>query len=94
MEKFIFKTGALIIFVYPIPFLFLKYGILSYVLLGLYCISIIVAFFFLKKHYCSYCINFACPLNNVDKEIRSNFFAKNQVVKDAWGEFEIKSTNR
>ena len=84
MEKFVFKTGALIIFAYPIPFLFLKYGIQSYVLLGLYCISIIVALFLLKKYYCSHCINFACPLNNVDKEVRSKFFAKNQVVKDAW----------
>lgn len=86
MEIIIFKAGALIIFVYPIPFLILKFSILSYILLGIYSILIIVAYFLLKRYYCSHCINFACPLNNVEKEIREKFYAKNQIAKDAWGQ--------
>lgn len=83
-EKIIFKAGAIIIFAYPIPFLILKLELLSYILLGIYGVLISTAFFLLKKYYCSYCINFACPLNNVDNKIREKFFSKNQVVKDAW----------
>jgi len=39
---------------------------------------------FMKNHFCSYCMNFACPLNNVTDEIKTKFFNKNPVVRDAW----------
>lgn len=83
-EKIIFKAGGLIVFIFPIPFLIIEYKILGYIFLGIYCILIITAFFLLRRYYCSYCINFACPFNNVDNEIREKFFTKNQVIKDAW----------
>ena len=33
---------------------------------------------------CSHCMNFACPLNRVDKQTRDLFFARNPVVAEAW----------
>jgi hypothetical protein len=84
MEKIIFSGGALIIFTFPIPLLILKSGISNLILLGVYIVLIITSFLLLKRYYCSQCINFACPLNNVDKETREKFFLKNKVVKDAW----------
>lgn len=80
-EKILFFLGIIIIFAYPIPFFIL---IKNYIFLGLYIILIVFAKWALNKYFCSYCINFACPLNNVTDEIKTKFFSKNPVVRDAW----------
>jgi hypothetical protein len=82
-EKAIFYLGFIVIFIYPVIFFILEN---SYILLGLYVISIIIFKLLLNKYYCSCCINFACPFNNVDKEIRNIFFSKNSIVEIAWKE--------
>ncbi|MBN2534231.1 MAG: hypothetical protein JXB88_15180 [Spirochaetales bacterium] len=84
MEKIIFFAGILIIFGYPLPFFILNSTTISYILLIIYIAFIVLASISLKKYYCSYCINFACPLNNIRKEIREEFFAKNPIIQEAW----------
>lgn len=92
-EKIIFFTGAIFIFTFPLPFFIAKFRIINLILLGLYLFLIFVALFLLRKYYCSHCINFACPLNSVDKEIHIRFINKNPVIKDAW-ETRRTKTNR
>ena len=80
-EKIVFYLGFAFILIYPIIFFILEN---SYILLGLYFVLIILGKLALKKNCCTHCINFACLFNNVDEEIRKNFFSKNPVVRDAW----------
>jgi len=80
-EKIVFYLGFTIILIYPITFFILEN---SYIFLGLYFVLIVLGKLALKKYYCTHCINFACPLNNVNEEIRNKFFSKNPVVRDAW----------
>jgi len=80
-EKIVFYLGFTIILIYPIPFFILEN---SYILLGLYFTLMVLAQLALKKYYCTHCINFACPLNHVDEEIRNKFFSKNPAIKDVW----------
>lgn len=40
--------------------------------------------FLLKKHHCSYCLNFDCPLNKVPKKVVDEYLRKNPYIKDAW----------
>lgn len=84
MEKLVFFTGLGIVFFYPLPFFFLKSGLVYLILLGVYAVTLSGSLILLKTIYCSYCMNFACPLNRVDQEIREKFFDKNPVVKEAW----------
>lgn len=83
-ERIIFLSGMISIFVYPIPFFFMKAGTLSYILWGMYVALIIFGFSILKRKYCSFCMNFACPFNEVENEAREKFFEKNPIVKAAW----------
>jgi len=83
-EKIIFYLGFTIILIYPITFFILEN---SYIFLGLYFIFIVLGKLALNKYYCTHCINFSCPLNNVNEEIRSKFFSKNPVVRDAWKKY-------
>jgi hypothetical protein len=85
IEKAIFISYPIIIFILPIVFLLLNNTIMSYILLGLYIIGLVISMKLLKKHFCSYCMNFACPLNNVNQETRENFFDLNPKIKEAWG---------
>ncbi len=82
-EKIVFYTGFIIILSPPIILLILQK---SYLFLILYMILIIAWKLALKVFYCNRCINFACPFNNVNGEIRNKFFNKNPVVRDAWKE--------
>ena len=38
----------------------------------------------MMRTMCSRCINFACPLNRVNRRTRELFFARNPVVARAW----------
>ena len=81
ISKTVFLAGLVIIFFSPlIPVIIQGY----YVLLTAYIVSLALWTLMLKKLYCHYCINFACPLNSVDQEVKDIFFEKNPTIKNAW----------
>jgi hypothetical protein len=82
-EKMVFYAGLLVIYGYPIIFFILDS---SYLWGVVYLLLILANTWLLKKYYCSRCMNFACPLNHVSKEIRNNFFQKNLIIRDGWRE--------
>jgi len=86
-EKIIFYLGFTIILIYPITFFILEN---SYIFLGLYFVFIVLSKLALNKYYCTHCINYACPLNNVNEEIRSKFFSKNPIVREAWKKYILQ----
>ena len=82
VEKILFLGGFVVIWGYPLPFLVLGTQWFQFFLYAL----LVTGFFMtLKEFLCSQCINFACPLNGVDKATRLEFFKKNPVVAEAWG---------
>ncbi len=80
-EKFFFFLGFTLIVAYPTVL-----GILvhSWNWLVSFAFALLFAISMLRGYYCNRCMNFACPLNRVDREIRKKFFEKNPVVKEAW----------
>jgi len=86
MEKGVFFAGFIIVWGYPL--LLILYGS-QWFLLIVYLLTVIGFFMTLKIFLCTQCMNFACPLNSVDDEIRTGFFRKNPDVAKAWG-VEIK----
>jgi len=81
LEKVVFYSGFIIIAGTPIAVAILQ---TSYVLLSVYIVLIAVWKWALKTFYCNHCINFACPFNNIDSEIRNDFFDKNPAIGEAW----------
>jgi hypothetical protein len=80
-EKIILLGGFLIVWGYPL--LFLVFGRQLFLLI-VYLITTVGFFVTLKTFLCSQCMNFACPLNSVNKEIRDQFFVRNPSVAKAW----------
>lgn len=80
-EKIQFLTGAGLLILYPFPFLIIA----EQYLLGLITLSGIIGFAFsLKKHVCTRCVNFSCPLNGVPKIIVDAYLRGNPVMRQAW----------
>jgi hypothetical protein len=86
MEKLVFLAGLIVIFGYPLPFILLKTG---WLLAGLYGLSLLGGYMFMRSAMCSHCMNFACPLNWVDPARREVFFKRNPAVAEAWGAFML-----
>ncbi len=80
-EKFLFFAGLVIIWGFPIP-LFLFTG--SWFLLLLYILTNAGFYTTLKFCLCTKCMNFACPLNGVDKAVKEQFFLRNPSVAEHW----------
>jgi hypothetical protein len=80
-EKIVFEAGLLSIMGYPLVFLVAG---LQWFLLVIYLLITISGFVTLKRSFCSQCMNFACPLNNVDERIRADFFKRNPTIAQAW----------
>lgn len=80
-EKIQFIIGALLMIGFPIPFLIIGELWVSLILLG---IGFIMWIIILQLKICTDCVNFACPLNRVPKEIRNEFIKKNPVIREAW----------
>jgi hypothetical protein len=80
-EKIIFFTGMIAVLIYPIFFLIFTHHLLFLVI---YLILIIPGVILLNLFLCTQCMNFACPLNKVKKEVRDVFFEKNPSIKKAW----------
>ncbi len=81
IEKTVFILGFLLIIIYPFIFLLMSQ---NFIILLLYSITILIGGFLIHKFLCTQCINFACPSNRVDDEIRKKFFNKNPIIRDAW----------
>ncbi|MBW2053654.1 MAG: hypothetical protein JRG97_00420 [Deltaproteobacteria bacterium] len=82
MEKFLFFAGFAVIWGYPLIFLIKG---TQWFLLIVYIISTIGFFMTLKIALCTQCMNFACPLNSVDEDVRREFFKQNPDIARAWG---------
>jgi len=80
-EKTIFFLGIAAIIGFPLAAFALNPVRIHVLALILYVALISVGSFLLKKHYCSICMNFACPLNSVDAEVRKVFLEKNTRMK-------------
>ncbi|MBN2516117.1 MAG: hypothetical protein JXC33_08815 [Deltaproteobacteria bacterium] len=81
IEKMIFLGGFVIVWGYPLLFLILGKQLF---LLLIYAMTTIGFFLTMMNFLCSQCINFACPLNCVDKKVRGQFFAINPIIAEVW----------
>jgi hypothetical protein len=81
VETTLFAGGFAPILGYPLIFLILA-GM--WYLLLVYLVATAGAYLTLKLHFCSRCMNFACPLNRVDQQTRQAFFHCNPGVAAAW----------
>ena len=81
-EKLIFFGGFAVVWGYPLPILIPGE---QFILLLLYSVATIGFFIVLIVFMCSRCMNFACPINRVDKNVRDQFFSKNPIAAKAWG---------
>ena len=80
-EKAIFFGGFAIAWGYPLVFLLLGKQMF---LLAVYAMTTSGFFMTLMQFMCTQCMNFACPLNRVDENVRDQFFDKNPIVAEAW----------
>ncbi|MHA1111635.1 MAG: hypothetical protein ACTSRE_11075 [Promethearchaeota archaeon] len=62
----------------------LGYYTVLLVLLGLFVVSIVVAFSILFLKICPNCVNFSCPFNKVAKEEVDEYLRRNPAMKQAW----------
>lgn len=81
-EKTIFFIGVAVIIGIPLASFLFNPVRIHVVALLLYAALIGVGYVLLKKHYCSICMNFVCPLNSVDEHIRQVFLEKNTRMTD------------
>lgn len=80
-ENFLFFSGLLLVWGFPLPFFPLT-G--AWLLLTLYILTNAAFFGTLKLFLCSKCMNFACPLNGVGKKGRDLFLGRNPSVAEHW----------
>jgi len=85
-EKTIFFIGFVLVWGYP--FFFMIFDVQLFLLI-VYLLTVAGFFMTLKTFLCTQCMNFACPLNSVAKEIRRDFFERNPEVAKAW-DIDIK----
>lgn len=80
-EKIQFGFGGVIVMIFPIPFLIIWQ---LYLALIIYTTSVILWIIVIQTKVCTDCINFACPLNRVPREIMNQFMFHNPIIKKAW----------
>jgi hypothetical protein len=81
-EKVVFFTGLGLIAGYPMAFLLAG---AQWPLLTLFTVTVVGMAAVMSRRMCAHCMNFACPLNRVDRPTREMFFDRNPVVARAWG---------
>lgn len=79
-EKTILILGFIVVWGYPIIFIAL---LENWILLIANIFSVIIFFTLLRQYNCKKCINFSCPLNIVDIEIREEFRGF-KLTKETW----------
>ena len=72
-EKFVFLSGFIVLAGYPFVVILLSK---NYLLLFVFILLLLIAFFALRLFYCNHCFNFACPSNRVDPTIQQKFIQK------------------
>ena len=82
IEKILFYLGLIVVAGFPVGVLV---SAASWFDLILYLITLGGFGATLKVFLCSQCMNFACPLNTVDDEVRKLFFENCPSVAEAWG---------
>ena len=80
-EKVQFFLGSSILFMYPIPFLIIGGLLIPLIFL---IIGVVTWIIVIQLKVCIACVNFACPLNRVNKDIKDEFFRLNPIIKEAW----------
>jgi hypothetical protein len=80
-EKVVFSGGLSAVAAYPAAFLLAGS---QWLLLALFAATVAGMGALMARTMCSRCMNFACPLNRVDRPVRELFFARNPVVARAW----------
>jgi hypothetical protein len=80
-EKIIFFAGLVLIAGYPLAFLI---DGMQWLLLALFGVTVIGMAAVMRRLMCAHCMNFACPLNRVEPQVRALFFTINPVVSKAW----------
>ena len=80
-EKAQFIIGAVILITYPLPFLIISYQIIFFIIT---CCGIAVWITTIQLKHCKECINFSCPLNRVNEDLKKLFFEKNPQLKEFW----------
>ena len=81
IEKTFFWAGFVV--VWGFPFVCLVLGT-DWFLLFVYAVSTAAFSTTVKMFLCSHCMNFACPLNTVDSDVRQVFFKRNPSVAAEW----------
>lgn len=81
LEKIVFFGGFVIVWGYPLVVLTVS-G--QWFLFFVYSITTVGFFMTLINFLCVQCMNFACPLNSVERDIRNEFLKQNQMVGKAW----------
>jgi hypothetical protein len=82
IEKALFLGGFAAVWGYPLVFLLVG---MQWFLLVVYAVTSAGFFMTLKTHFCSQCMNFACPLSSVQDETKRAFFDRNRGIAQAWG---------
>jgi hypothetical protein len=80
-ENIVFFAGLTAIFGYPLIWLVAGQ---SWFLLMLFALTTVDGFLTMQRCMCTQCMNFACPLNQVEQAPRDQFFARNPRVAEAW----------
>jgi hypothetical protein len=80
-EQFQFIVGALILIGFPFVFLLLG---AQYLLAGIALSTVLSWGFNLRKHVCTHCIHFSCPINAVPKPIVDAYLRRNPAIQEAW----------
>jgi hypothetical protein len=81
LEKVLFLVGLVVVGVYPLIFFFMGN---QWFLLIVYLVSVVGFCLTVKIFLCSQCMNFACPLNTVDDQVKLAFLRRNPEVAKAW----------
>jgi hypothetical protein len=81
-EKTVFVGGMALVWGYPLVFFPIGQ---QWFLLAIYLLTTASFAVTLRRSFCSHCMNFACPYNNVEEKVRQDFFKRNPIVAKAWG---------
>ena len=84
VEKFILILGFIIVWGYPLFFLFL---LKNWPIFAVYLSLVALFFIVLRLKNCVQCINFSCPLNNTEINTRRIFFQNNPDILKHWENF-------